>query len=324
MSVKKKGLGRTLNDLGLSGLLSDIAKVDTQNISIAAPSADGTAVATMPGMAPFAQVAITENASQPAVSNLRKLPIDMLRPGKYQPRNGIDKASLEELADSIKSQGIIQPIVARPVGPHSYEIITGERRWRAAQLANLEEVPVIIRELTDNQALAMSLIENIQREDLNAIDTALGLKRLIDEFTMTHQDAATIVGKSRVSVTNLLRLLELDEEVKNMLKRNEIEMGHARALLALTPQLQIKAAKTIIAQKLSVRETEKLVNALQNPKAAGANIKLDPNIVELQKSLKNKLGANVDIKHSPASGKGRLIIHYHSLDALDGILKRIK
>lgn len=301
MLNKKRGLGRGLADLGLGELLSDIKKIDTVN------------------------VAQTEDIKTEHGSLLRKLPIEILRPGKYQPRQDIDQAALEELANSIRSQGIIQPIVVRSTGPQSYEIIAGERRWRAAQLAGLQEVPTVIRDLSDEQAIAMSLIENIQRENLNSIDAAMGLQRLIDEFGMTHQDAASAVGKSRVTVTNLLRLLGLNDEVKRMVQRSELEMGHARALLSLDLGKQLQAAKTIVAKSLSVRSAETLVqNLLQDVQNANAKIQkqLDPDIANLQLQLRDKLGAEIHIKHAQ-SGKGRLIIQYNSLDELDGILGHI-
>lgn len=301
MLTKKRGLGRGLSDLGLGELLSDIKKIDT--------------------------VSIQQNEEIKAENGsiLRKLPIDILQPGKYQPRQEFDQAALDELANSIRSQGIIQPIVVRSVGINNYEIIAGERRWRAAQMAGLQEVPTVIRDISDEQAIAMSLIENIQRENLNSIDAAMGLQRLIDEFGMTHQDAAAAVGKSRVTVTNLLRLLGLNEEVKRMVQKSDLEMGHARALLSLDLGKQLQAAKTIVAKSLSVRSAETLVqNLLQDVHNANAKIQkhLDPNVTKLQLQLRDKLGAEVFIKHAQ-NGKGKLIIQYNSLDELDGILGHI-
>lgn len=304
MLNKKRGLGRGLADLGLGELLSDIKKIDTVNVKteeIAEIKTEGGTI-------------------------LRKLPIEILQPGKYQPRQDIDQAALEELANSIRSQGIIQPIVVRSISANNYEIIAGERRWRAAQLAGLQEVPTVIRDISDEQAIAMSLIENIQRENLNSIDAAMGLQRLIDEFGMTHQDAAAAVGKSRVTVTNLLRLLGLNDEVKRMVQRSELEMGHARALLSLDLHKQLQAAKTIVNKSLSVRSAETLVqNMLQDLNNANIQIQkhLDPNVANLQTQLRDKLGADVNIKHA-ANGKGKLIIQYNSLDELDGILEHIK
>jgi len=296
MSTPKKTLGKNFAELGIKELLSDIAK--TESAPVASPH--------------------IKNA-------LRKLPVEILQPGKYQPRRDIDPATLEELANSIRTQGIIQPIVVRTLPKNNsshetFEIIAGERRWRAAQIAGLLEIPAIVRDITDEQAIAMSLIENIQRENLNAIDTALGLKRLIEEFQMTHQSIAETVGKSRVTVTNFLRLLELNDDVKVMVQRGELEMGHARALLALDQLQQIKAAKIIIDRDLSVRETEKLIPLMQTSGFTEVKAKpKDPNISDLEKQIKDKLGAKVAIKHG-AKGKGKIIIHYNNLDELDGIL----
>lgn len=301
MLTKKRGLGRGLSDLGLGDLLSDIKKIDTVSVKQ------------------------TEEIKTENGAILRKLPIDILQPGKYQPRQKFDQEGLEELANSIRSQGIIQPILVRTIAANNYEIIAGERRWRAAQLAGLQEVPTVIRDISDDQAIAMSLIENIQRENLNAIDAAMGLQRLIDEFGMTHQDAAAAVGKSRVTVTNLLRLLGLNDEVKHMVQCSELEMGHARALLSLDLGKQLSAAKTIVAKSLSVRSAETLVqNLLQDVHNANAKIQkqLDPNISNLQLQLRDKLGAEIHIKHAQ-NGKGKLIIQYNSLDELDGILGHI-
>ena len=197
---------------------------------------------------------------------LKTLAIDLIKTGKYQPRQGMEKEALAELADSIRSQGIIQPIVVRPIGNGRYEIIAGERRWRAAQLANLHEVPAVIKDIPDKHVVAMSLIENIQREELNAIDTAVGIQRLVDEFNMTHENAAEAIGKSRVTVTNLLRLLSLSQEIQKMVQENFIEMGHARALLALDTAKQLFAAKAIVAKSLSVRASEDFIKRLQQPK----------------------------------------------------------
>ena len=298
MSTQKKTLGKNFAELGIKELLSDIAKTENAPLSSSLKSA------------------------------LRKLPIEVLQPGKYQPRREIDPASLEELADSIRAQGIIQPIVVRTLqknnaSQETFEIIAGERRWRAAQIAGLHDVPAIVRDITDEQAIAMSLIENIQRENLNAIDTALGLKRLIEEFQMTHQSIADTVGKSRVTVTNFLRLLELNDDVKIMVQRGELEMGHARAILALEQLQQVKAAKIIIDRDLSVRETEKLIRLMQTPGFSEFQAKpKDPNISGLEKQIKDKLGAKVSIKHSE-KGRGKIIIHYNNLDELDGILVHI-
>lgn len=257
---------------------------------------------------------------------LKPIPVDLLHRGQYQPRTEVDQTALEELADSIKTQGVIQPILVRPhtVETGQYEIIAGERRWRAAQLAGLHEVPAVIREIEDHTAMCMALIENIQREDLNPLDEAEALLRLVEEFEMTHDGVAEAVGRSRSSVTNLLRLLELEPRVKQLLRDKKLDMGHARCLLALSSNKQFEAANKIVKQGLSVRAAESLVKSLQtkNPKKA-AKPGVDPNILSLQQELSEKIGAVVAIKHAK-SGKGSLNIQYHSLDELDGIIKRIK
>ena len=282
---KKRGLGS-----GLSELLSDIKTVNT--------------------------------GGQNNRHGLRNLSIDLLKPGKYQPRRDMDKEALAELADSIRAQGIIQPIIVRPIAGGNYEIIAGERRWRGAQLAKLQEVPVVVREISNEQVIAISLIENIQREDLNAIDTAVSLQRLIAEFSMTHESAASAIGKSRVAVTNLLRLLDLSEEIKEMIQQKLLEMGHGRALLSLDSAKRAVAAKIIISKKLSVRATEILVRQLQKPKST-IKILTDPNTTQLQKQISDKLAAAVNIYHTK-KGKGKIVIKYNSLDELDGILKHIR
>lgn len=255
--------------------------------------------------------------------SLRTLPVTQLQPGKYQPRTHMDQASLSELADSIKAQGIMQPILVRPVGQDKYEIIAGERRWRAAQLAGLSEVPVMVREIPDEAALAMSLIENIQRENLNPLEEANGIQRLIDEFSMTHQAAAEAVGRSRSAVTNLLRLRSLHETVQEMLMQNRIDMGHARALIALSGAKQIAAAEQIAHKGLSVREAEQLVKRV-NEKPAPKNVaKTDQDVLGLQEELADVLGAGVKIE-SGKNGTGWLKIHFASLDQLDEIISRIK
>jgi ParB family chromosome partitioning protein len=253
---------------------------------------------------------------------LRHLPVDVLQPGKYQPRRGINKEALAELADSIRKQGIIQPVIVRTLTAGKYEIIAGERRWRAAQLAKLHEIPVIVRDISDEQAIALSLIENIQREDLSAIDTAMSLQRLINEFSITHENAAAIVGKSRTTVTNLLRLLELPEEIKNMIQLGELEMGHARALLTLDLTKQLTAAKIIVMRGLSTRGAESLVRQLQKPRVTTKR-SVDPNTIHLQKQIADKLAAPVSIQHAK-NGRGKIIIQYNSLDELEGILQHIR
>jgi len=258
------------------------------------------------------------------------LPIDLLQRGKYQPRVDMRQETLQELADSIRAQGIIQPIVVRPVAitagqPTRYEIIAGERRWRAAQLAGLHEVPAIVRLVPDDAAVAMALIENIQRENLNPLEEAVALDRLIKEFNVTHQDAAVAVGRSRAAVSNLLRLLELTEEVKRLVEHRELEMGHARALLPLPARRQIEIANHVVQRGMSVRETEALVrHALQQEAHSAAEApRTDPNVRKLEADLADKLGAKVQVQHS-AKGAGKVIISYHSLDELDGILGHIK
>jgi ParB family chromosome partitioning protein len=261
---------------------------------------------------------------------LAKLPLDLLQRGKYQPRMDMREESLNELAQSIKSQGLVQPILVRPLPrgaageTQRYEIIAGERRWRAAQLAGLVDIPAVIRDVPDEAAVAMALIENIQREDLNPLEEAGALQRLIDEFGLTHQAAAEAVGRSRAAVSNLLRLMELAEEVKQLLEQRSIEMGHARALLSLTGRRQqIEVANLVAKKGLSVRETEALVRRLLSPAAAPAEPKpKDPDIHRLERELADKLGAKVAFEHAP-SGKGRLVVSYNSLDELEGILTHI-
>lgn len=300
MATRKKGLGR-----GLDALLGGAAKPS--------PKADPDTK--------------TETAApgQPSDGDLRDLPIELMQRGVYQPRIDMHTESLEELAESIRSQGVVQPIVVRPVGKDKYEIIAGERRWRAAQLAGLQEIPAVIRDVNDRAAIAMALIENIQRENLNPMEEANAIKRLIDEFELTHQEAAEAVGRSRTGVSNLLRLLDLNPDVKKLVEDGELEMGHARALLALKEALQSETARKVVKSGLSVRETENLVRKLQapkKPKNADAG-KIDPNIRHLQDDLADKLGASVKLQHS-ANGKGKLVIQYNSLDELDGILAHIK
>jgi len=266
---------------------------------------------------------------------LREIPLDLLQRGRYQPRTDMRQESLEDLADSSRAQGVVQPIVVRPVGTAEgsgaetrYEIVAGERRWRAAQLAGLATVPAVIRQIPDEAAVAMALIENIQREDLNPLEEALALSRLIAEFDMTHQQAAEAVGRSRAAVSNLLRLLELGEEVKKLVAARKLEMGHARALLALTgPSAQLDAARRVVKGRLSVRATEQLVQKLAAPRkkpSAGKPAKtLDPDIRRLESRVAERLGARVELEHG-AGGKGRLVIRYNSLDELEGILEHIR
>lgn len=250
---------------------------------------------------------------------LRMLNIQQMQPGKYQPRTQMDQESLANLADSIKVQGIMQPILVREVAPERFEIIAGERRWRASQLAGLTEVPVLVREIPDESALAMALIENIQRENLNPLEEANGIKRLIDEFSMTHQTAADAVGRSRTAVTNLLRLLNLAQPVQEMLMQGHIDMGHARALLGTDAAKQIMLAEQIVVKGLSVREAERLVNHAQHPVKKTARAKPSRDLLRLQEIAADRVGAKVSIKHG-AKGAGKLVIEYKNLDQLDGIL----
>lgn len=254
---------------------------------------------------------------------LRELKIDQLKPGKYQPRSRMDEESLKELAASIQAQGIMQPILARELVNGGYEIIAGERRWRAAQLAGLTQVPVLVRKVPDNAALAMALIENIQREDLNPLEEAIGIQRLIDEFQMTHQTAADAVGRSRSAASNLLRLLKLPELVQNMLMDNKLDMGHARALLPLDAAQLVASANKIVADGLSVRETEKLVQALLNPQAKPKKPVQDRDVLNLQEALSQSIGTAVQIKLGK-KGAGKLVIEFTSNDHLDELIARLK
>jgi len=295
MATKKHGLGR-----GLDALLGSAVPI-RDHAAPAAPSAP----------------------AEPPRDALKSLPVDLIQRGKYQPRTHMDQQALQELADSIRVQGVIQPIVVRPLTAGGYEIIAGERRWRAAQLAGLQDIPAVVREVPDQAAIAMALIENIQREDLNALEEATALQRLIDEFDMTHQAAAEAVGRSRTAVSNLLRLLDLDNEVKQLVEHGKLEMGHARALLALTGAAQRDAAQRVVARGLSVRETEQLVRHLLQGKKAPAKKTIDPDVRRLQDDLCEKLGARVEIEYS-AKGKGKLIIEYGNLEQLEGILEFFK
>jgi ParB family chromosome partitioning protein len=274
-------------------------------------------------------------ALRPMDEELQKLPVDLLQRGKYQPRIDLRQETLQELADSIKAQGVVQPIIVRPIasatgdnsGEQRYEIIAGERRWRAAQIAGLHEIPAIIRRVPDEAAIAMALIENIQRENLNPLEEARALQRLITEFEMTHATAAEAVGRSRAAVSNLLRLLDLGEETKSLVEHRELEMGHARALLGIdNKRQQAEIAAQVAQQKLSVRDTEALVKRLASQPASSAaesSSRADPNIRKLEADLSEKLGAKVQVQHS-SSGKGKLVITYHTLDELDGILVHIQ
>lgn len=286
MSVKKRGLGR-----GLDALLTSNR---TSNSDTATTSA----------------------------TELQQLPVEFLQPGKYQPRKDMSQEALEDLASSIRAQGIIQPIVVRPLAKDKYEIIAGERRWRASQLAQLAEVPCIVKDVPDEAAVAIALIENIQREDLNAMEEAVALDRLLTEFALTHQQVADAVGKSRASVTNLLRLNQLNEDVKLLLEHGDIEMGHARALLALKDNEQSDAARLVAAKQLTVRETENLVRRILEPKPAVAEKPRDPDVMALEQRLSERFAAPVQISYN-GKGKGKLEISYTSLDELDGIINKL-
>ena len=297
--VKKRGLGKGLEALlgsGATNLKDDIAPV----------------------------VATTE--ANPSSSEFQHLAIDVIQRGRYQPRTNFNLDALQELADSIKAQGVVQPIVVRPLSatPGQYELVAGERRWRAAQLAELHEIPAIVRDISDQEAMAVALIENIQRQELNPLEEAKALVRLVDEFGLTHQEAADAVGRSRVSVSNLLRLLLLETDVQNMLEDGQLEMGHARAILGLESKKQIQAAREVSKKGLSVRETEQLVRRLNKPEAEKKEKGgLDPDTRRLQEDLSEKLGAKVVFQHG-SNGKGKMQIHYNSIDELDGILDHIK
>jgi ParB family transcriptional regulator, chromosome partitioning protein len=283
---KRRGLGR-----GLDALLTTAPKPDSSS---------------------------SEDNSAPK-GELQQLPIEQLQPGKYQPRKDMSAEALEDLSNSIRSQGIIQPIVVRTLDENSYEIIAGERRWRAAQLAEIDVVPCLVKNVPDEAAVAIALIENIQREDLNAMEEAIALDRLLTEFELTHQEVADAVGKSRTTVTNLLRLNNLNDDVKTLLEHGDIEMGHARALLALEDDLQTTTARTVVAKEMTVREAEALVKKVQEPEKEKAEVTKDPNTLSLEQRLAERLGSQVSISHNK-KGKGKLVISYTNLEELDGII----
>lgn len=299
MSAKKRGLGR-----GLDALLTNSA----------------SAAARQESERPQAE---TAEVNADVKGELQKLPLEWLQPGRYQPRKDMAPEALEDLANSIRSQGVIQPVVVREIASQSYEIIAGERRWRAAQLAGLDTIPCLIKEVSDEATVAIALIENIQREDLNAMEEANALRRLLDEFKMTHQGVADAVGKSRTTVTNLLRLTNLNEDVKTLLERGDIELGHAKVLLAVEGSLQSDLARLIVAKALTVRESERVVNKALNPAEKKETQEADPNVQQLEERLAERLGAAVSISHN-RKGKGKVVINYASLDELDGILAHIK
>ena len=315
MGAKKRGLGR-----GLDALLGSTAG---SGGAAAVPAGKQPAAAPALKAVPADVSAVTDAVRTDGA--LCTLPVDIIQRGKYQPRIDMHKETLQDLADSISAQGVMQPIVVRSVGgAGKYEIIAGERRWRAAQLAGLHEIPAIVREVEDRAAMAIALVENIQRENLNPLEEARALDRLIREFELTHEQAAEAVGRSRAAVSNLLRLLELEDGVKDMVEHGVLEMGHARALLALSGARQIEAARQVKARGLSVRATEGLVRQLLQPrKARTAATAKDPDIQRLESSLAGKLGASVQIR-AGRGGKGKLEISYNSLDELDGILAHIR
>jgi ParB family transcriptional regulator, chromosome partitioning protein len=260
---------------------------------------------------------------EPPRDALLTLPVARIRPGRYQPRTRMDQQALAELAESIRSQGLMQPLLVRPVDRDRYELIAGERRWRAAQMAGLEEVPALVREVADDAALAMSLIENIQRENLNPMEEAAGVQRLVEEFKMTHEQAADAVGRSRSATTNLLRLLRLASPVQEMVMEGALEMGHARALLALDAARQIETAHRVAAKGLSVRDTEALVQKLLRGAATGRRKKTDRDLARLEEEVSERLGTSIEIK--PArKGSGKLIVHYSGLDHLNELLKKLR
>ncbi len=293
--VKKRGLGKSLDALLIGSFSAANESIEAGDSTDYAERVKGT---------------------------LCQLACNVIQRGKYQPRREMNQEKLEELASSIRSQGVIQPIVVRKMTTGRYEIVAGERRWRAAQMAGLTEIPALIRDIPDEAAVAIALIENIQRENLNPIEESVALQRLLDEFSMTHMQVAEAVGKSRATVTNLLRLLALTDEVKTMLEQGNIEMGHARALLTLTPELQIDAAETIVAKGLSVRETEELVRRLQLPASMTQQLAkpIDPDIKRLQQDLTHRLRLKVAIQCNP-KGKGKLVIQYSNLTELDKLLE---
>lgn len=323
MTAKKK-LGRGLDALlsrsgsgTMSSLLGENLKQGIEEVDNK-PDAESFAAAEEPNR----QTAIAADSASNAT--LRNIPIDLIQPGKYQPRTDMHETSLEELANSIKKQGVMQPIVLRPVSSNRYEIIAGERRWRATQLAGLHAIPAIIKDVSDEAAIAMSLIENIQRENLNPIEEAMALKRLQDEFGLTQQEVAEAVGKSRATVTNLIRLIGLSPEVRRMVEHGDLEMGHARALLSLPDQQQSETARTVVGKGLSVRQTESLVRRLlAGTGKTGNRSTVDPDIKSLEEDLSTRLGAKVLIQHT-AKGRGKLILKYNSVDELEGILGHIK
>jgi len=307
MAAKRQSLGKGLD--ALLGISEDAEGL--QDKAVFDPSSESTKQALV-------------DVVLPSDGTLKNLPVEFLQPGQYQPRRDMNPEALQELADSITTQGVMQPIIVRPKGDNKYEIIAGERRWRATQQAGLDTIPAIVREVTDEATIAMALIENIQREDLNAMEESLALIRLQDEFNLTQQQVADSVGKSRSAVTNLMRLATLEKAVQEQLERGELELGHAKCLLGLEGNAQIGAARTVAANAMTVRQTEALVKKLQNTDTATPNPQTaNPDIMRLQEELSEKLGAVVSIQHS-AKGAGKLVFKYNSVDELDGILAHLK
>lgn len=301
-TTRRKGLGRGLDALLGAGAATKQTETDT----------------------PLSTATMSVAESGPKDGKLLELPVEFLQRGKYQPRRDMDQEALQELAESIKAQGVMQPIVVRLLQENQYEIIAGERRWRATQLAGLDKIPAVVRDVSDEAAIAMALIENIQREDLNPVEEAVALKRLQDEFELTHQEVADAVGKSRTAVSNILRLLNLCTDVRLMLEHGDIEMGHARCLLSLSVEEQKNLARQIVAKGLSVRQAENLVRALQEQKdKPQQQEKVSADIARLQEGLSEHIGVPVMVQHS-AKGAGKLVLKYSSLDELDGILQHLK
>ena len=292
--AKKRGLGR-----GLDALLGGVTDAAASGSAMSGP----------------------EDAA--GGDDFRRLPINLIHRGRHQPRRIVDESALEELAQSVQARGIVQPIVVRPLGAGRFEVVAGERRWRAARMAGLDEVPAVVRECSDQEAAAVALIENIQREDLNPIEEAQGYRSLADEFGLTHQELADAVGRSRSAVSNALRLLDLEEDVRALVEQGDLDMGHARALLALSGAAQSEAAAEVVRRGLSARETEKLVRSKVRGETPAERRARDPDVVRLETELAERLGARVRIDHK-TKGAGSVTIHYSSLEALDGILGRIR
>lgn len=314
-SKKKRGLGKGLDALLASTQAAPVSTQATPSLGEALPGKSSPGESSQP-------MAV---APESVDGELRHLPIEWIQPGRYQPRRDIQQEALEELAASIKAQGLMQPIVVRLLEGQTdrFEIIAGERRWRACQLAQLDKIPALIRTVPDEAAIAMALIENIQREDLNPMEEAIALHRLQEEFELTQMQVAEAVGKSRTTVTNLLRLMNLTPDVKRLLEHGDIEMGHAKALLGLQDQQQSEAAREVVAKGMTVRQTESLVRNRQAPVVDKPQSKPSADIQRLERMLGERLGANVNIQHS-AKGKGKLVINYSDLDELDGILAHIR